>query len=95
MAPIKFCPRNLKPGGPNSKRYMATGPLVAYVLACPSCGFIEMHQHSDAQFEEQDGVLVAARKPLRCMSCRRVISIAGGIVLAYSDDLPARSEGGR
>ena len=44
IAPDRTCPRKLKKG--ELKRYMGKGgPLMAYMIACPSCGFIEMHMH--------------------------------------------------
>lgn len=82
VVPARTCPRKLTPG--QVKRYMSTGPLLAYMIACPSCGFIEMHMQEHASFVEEEGKLVRSEKPFRCMVCLRVISIAGGSILAVA-----------
>jgi hypothetical protein len=84
MAPSKFCPRKLTPHGPNAKRYLSDGPLVGYMLACPACGFVEMHMHERSSFTEQAGKLIAAAYPLRCMTCQRVISVLDGSIVAMT-----------
>lgn len=80
QVPARFCPRKLKHG--QCKRYMTVGPLIAYVLACPACGFIEMHQHDQARFVEENGKLVSASHAVSCMACRRTIVIEGGVAKA-------------
>lgn len=82
QAPSKFCPRKLTIEGFNSKRYMSTGPLFGYMLACPACGFIELHTHEKIGFIEADEMLTATERPARCLYCNRVISVAGGVILA-------------
>ncbi len=78
-----FCPRKLRPEGPNAKRYMAHPlALYGYMLACPTCGFIEMHTHEAAGFVELDGQLEATSSPVRCMLCMRSITIRDRIVSA-------------
>lgn len=85
QAPAKFCPRKLMIDGPNVKRYMShPAALFGYMLACPACGFIEMHTHEKVGFIEADGVLTATAHPARCLYCARTISIAGGVILAVS-----------
>ncbi len=88
-APSKFCPRKLactptkdNPEGYNAKRYMSAGPLFGYIIACPACGFQEMHEHRAAGYVEVDECATMTEKPVRCLNCSRVISIAGGVVLA-------------
>lgn len=73
IAPAKFCPRKLTPG--MVKRYMSKGPLIAYIMACPSCGFPEMHLQEKASFVEEEGVLKRTEKPVRCMVCLRHIVV--------------------
>lgn len=84
--PQRFCPRRLKPG--QVKRYFYEGPLVGYMISCPSCGFIEMHLHKDADFTEAAGEaparLTGSSRPQTCMNCRRIISIAGSVIMARS-----------
>lgn len=82
VAPSRFCPRKLKKG--MVKRYMSTGPLVGYMVACPSCGFIEMHLTEAAGYVEVDGKLDHTTKPIGCMLCKRTISIAGGTIMAVA-----------
>jgi hypothetical protein len=84
---MRYCPRKLKRG--EVKRYMTRGPLFGYMIGCPSCGFIELHQHDKAGFvDEPTGDeaspfrLLSAAHPVRCMFCTRTISIAGGIIMA-------------
>ncbi len=86
VAPSMFCPRKLRNDGvtPSVKRYMSKGPLFGFMVCCPACGFIELHQHDHVRFVEEDGALVSVEKPMRCLACNRVISIAGGVVLAIS-----------
>lgn len=84
----RSCPRKLKPG--QVKRYMSKGPLFGYMIACPSCGFIEMHEHKKAQFIEQPDpenpdrpiFLVGTTNALRCMLCNRDIAAADGKISA-------------
>ena len=84
IAPDRTCPRKLKKG--ELKRYMGKGgPLMAYMIACPSCGFIEMHMHEVADYVEVDGKLDHANRALPCMLCHRKISIAGGVIMAVSN----------
>lgn len=73
IAPSKFCPRKLVPG--MVKRYMSKGPLIAYMVACPSCGFTEMHLQEKAGFVEHEGALVEMKSPVCCMVCHRHISV--------------------
>lgn len=83
VMPSRFCPRKLKKG--QIKRYMSVGPLVGYMVACPACGFIEMHMKADAGYVEGDGgTLLHTTKPVKCMLCKRTISIAGGVIAAVS-----------
>lgn len=68
-------------------------PLVAYYIACPSCGFREMHMHDKAGFvETTDGqnlerpaTLIATTNPLGCMYCGRTIIIANARIRAAHD----------
>lgn len=80
-APVRFCTRKLKPG--QVKRFMFVGPLFGYMAGCPSCGFIEMHQHEVAQFVETDGAIVGHR-PITCMLCHRQLTIALGLFSAVT-----------
>jgi len=89
QAPAKFCPRQLSrtptptnPDAFNAKRYMGVGPLFGYMLTCPACGFIEMHEHTRVGFVEVDERATATTRPAKCLACYRVISVAGGVVLA-------------
>lgn len=87
VAPSLFCPRRLAPAGPNVKRYMsAPKPLIAYMIACPSCGFCEMHMEEAMRFVEEarDGApaLIGAANVARCGCCRRALSIADGFIHA-------------
>ncbi len=89
QAPSKFCPRQLalaptqlNPSGYNVKRYMSEGPLFGYIMVCPACGFHEMHETRTAGFIEVGGTLTATEKPIRCMVCSRVISVASGVISA-------------
>lgn len=84
--PSRFCARKIPRGG--AKRYMSQGPLFGYMLGCPGCGFIELHQHEVAHFVEEPGAepgapprLVSA-DPVLCMLCRRTITVAGGVITA-------------
>lgn len=85
LAEVKFCPRRLKPEGPNCKRYMATGPLVGYMISCPSCKYIELHAHETAGFVEENGKLRAAANALRCVACSRTIRITHGVLSARKE----------
>ncbi len=78
QAPAVFCPRKLAPKGPNVKRYMSTGPLAGYIIACPSCGFREMHMNERLGFVEEDGKLVSASGRARCMVCGLFIRVHDG-----------------
>ena len=82
QAPSVFCPRKLAPKGPNVKRYMSTGPLAGYIIACPSCGFREMHMHERLGFVEEDGKLVSAASRARCMVCGLHIRVHEGTLSA-------------
>ncbi len=90
LAPSKFCPRQLTPHATkmnpeacNAKRYMGVGkPLFGYMIACPACSFVEMHEDRKAGFVEVEGRLVGASSPLTCLHCRRTLSIAGGVIAA-------------
>lgn len=86
QVPSRFCPRRLKRG--QVKRYMSKGPLFGYMIACPGCGFIELHQDKDAGYVELEEQLVASTKPVGCMNCKSTISIAGGVVVALPKVLP-------
>lgn len=44
------CVRKLAPG--ECKRMFGTGPLHAYYVACPWCGFTALHLQSEAGFVE-------------------------------------------
>lgn len=78
-APSKFCPRKLGAVsmGPTVKRYMGVGkPLLGYMIACPGCGFTEMHMHAKAGFVESDtGDLIATLQPVQCINCKRQIRV--------------------
>jgi hypothetical protein len=87
QVPSRFCPRRLKPG--QVKRYMTVGPLVGYMVACPACGFIEMHMHEVAGFVEEEGKLVATTKPVGCMLCGRGLRAQDGTIEARRE-LPVR-----
>lgn len=85
--PSRSCPRKLQKG--ECKRYMSKGPLFGYMISCPACGFIELHQHEKACFideatddPDRPWRLIGAEKHMHCMLCTRVISIAGGIIMA-------------
>ncbi len=85
VAPAKFCPRKLRPEGPNVKRYMSKGPLAGYMIACPACGFTELHMDEKVHFRfrqepeatefSNEGRLTGITCPPRCMYCARVITI--------------------
>lgn len=86
VAPSKFCPRKLKPG--MVKRYMHTGPLVGYMVACPSCGFISLHLHEHGHFVDRVDVndpvpvVLISMAPVACMLCHRFIEVRDGVVHA-------------
>lgn len=81
QAEDKSCPRLLKPGW--VKRYMHKGkPLVGYMVACPSCGFVTLHFHDHVCFTEVDGALVGAGAPVKCSLCSRAITIEAGRISA-------------
>lgn len=94
IAPAKFCPRKLKIDGvnPGVKRYMSRGPLIAYIMACPSCGFTEMHLQEKAGFvEDSDGLLLRTEKPVRCMVCNRYVRVVDrhdGVFIEAKLELP-------
>lgn len=73
IAPLKSCPRRLRAG--QVKRYLSKGPLVGYMVACPSCGFIELHLKERAGFVEEEGVLVCTTSAVGCMLCGRSIRV--------------------
>jgi len=92
-APVRFCTRKLKPLGPQLKRYMSEGPLFGYVICCPACSFIEMHQHEQCGFVEEPGEghlkrLVSIEKPPSCMLCKRTLNVVAGVLSARSADGP-------
>ena len=81
QAEDRSCPRLLKPGW--VKRYMHRGkPLVGYMIACPSCGFVALHFHEHARFVERDGELARAERVLACTLCGRGICIEAGRISA-------------
>lgn len=84
QVPAKFCPRRLKPG--MCKRYMSTGPLYGYMLACPCCGFVELHADKAAGFIEENERLSATKQPVSCMNCRATISVTNGAVVGVKAD---------
>lgn len=74
QAPAKYCQRKLLPG--QVKRYLAAPrPLLGYAIACPGCGFIELHMHERHRFDEHEGALAGVAKPPSCMVCGRTITI--------------------
>ncbi len=85
-APPRACSRKLKPG--EVKRYMSVGPLVAYVISCPGCGFIENWPDLEGErgFVEEEGGkpgrLLAAKKPYECMLCHRKVTLDAGVITA-------------
>ncbi len=83
--PPRTCSRRLKPG--QVKRYTSAGPLIAYAICCPGCGFIENWPDLDKErgFREDPPLtLVAMLKPFKCMLCHRNVTIEAGIVEARS-----------
>lgn len=78
----RFCPRKLgRAGGPNVKRYLAAPkPLLGYMVACPGCGFTELHMHEKVGYVEHAGALVHVVLPFACMNCNGVLSVDGGIL---------------
>lgn len=79
----KFCPRKLKKG--QVKRYMSKGPLYGYMIACPGCGFIELHATRDASFVEEDERVVSSMGAISCQSCKAALTIGvGQIVASYT-----------
>jgi hypothetical protein len=81
MAAERQCARRMPRG--MAKRYPFTGQLIGYVICCPGCGNSGTHVLEDASgFKEVDGKLDACSKPLICAICDRVLSIAGGVIMA-------------
>jgi hypothetical protein len=64
---------------------MTKGPLAGYMIACPSCGFTELHMHEKVRFtfrheagpieEEPRSVLIGMEKPPKCLYCTRTIYV--------------------
>lgn len=82
VVPRKFCPRKLVPG--QVKRYLFEGPLAGYMVACPGCGFSEMHIHEQVGFVEEDGKPIRTEGPRVhvCLLCRREVRFVDGKVEA-------------
>ena len=81
--PPRTCSRKLKPG--QVKRYTSEGPLIAYAIACPGCGFIENWPDLDGErgFRESPKLtLVSMVRAFKCMLCHRLVTIDGGVVEA-------------
>lgn len=86
MAHRGACPRRLPSG--HVKRYPAEGALLGYYIACPGCGHHSVHVDNEGSFTEVEGALVSCTEPLTCTICDRVLSIAGGVILAVLPKAP-------
>ncbi len=88
VAAHKTCSRTLGRG--EVKRVSGRGPLVGYFLACPACGFVASYLHDACGFTEVPPapgtewprVLSGIGKPPPCYSCRSLISVEGGALVA-------------
>ncbi len=83
--PPGTCSRRLKPG--QVKRYTSTGPLIAYVISCPGCGFIENWpdlegERGFVEDEGKPGKLIGAKRPYECMLCHRTVKLEFGVITA-------------
>jgi hypothetical protein len=61
-------------------------PLVGYMVACPSCGFVALHFHEHVEFIERDSVLVESTNAIVCTLCAREVRIADGRIEARTKD---------
>lgn len=79
MAPENACARRLQPG--QVKRHPHKGPLIGFHIACPGCGYVSSHA-DDGTFTEVAGKLDRCSVALACGLCDRLLSIAGGVIMA-------------
>lgn len=70
------CARSLLRG--QVKRCLRRGPLVGYVIACPSCGLPAPYLDEDVGYEERDGALVGISRPPACMKCGLLLRVSDG-----------------
>lgn len=84
LASYQTCSRKLVRG--QVKRVLQRGPLIGYFIACPACGFVASYLHDECDFAEAKvggrEILTRIQRNPRCYSCRRVLDVESGRLLA-------------